>query len=58
MPFAVVRLGYAGTDKQIYLGARESDNEVEYFRAFIKLASSFEHPKENKKSQTDEEKFS
>jgi len=38
MPLAVVRLGEAGIDKQIYLGARETEIEVEYLKGFVALA--------------------
>lgn len=48
LPLAVVRLGRNGIAKQIYLGARENDNDVDYLRAFIDLARSYEHHKANK----------
>ncbi|MEM9102629.1 MAG: LysR family transcriptional regulator [Pseudomonadota bacterium] len=38
LPLAVVRLGKNGIDKQIYLGMRESDNDIQYLKAFIELA--------------------
>lgn len=33
-----VRLGREGIAKQIFLGARESDSEIDYLKAFIDLA--------------------
>lgn len=44
LPLAVVRLGENGIDKQIYLGTRESDREIEYLNAFIELARSHTQP--------------
>lgn len=41
LPLAVVRLGKQGIAKQIYLGTREGDSEVEYLRAFIGLARNY-----------------
>ncbi|MDF1821382.1 MAG: LysR family transcriptional regulator [Alcanivoracaceae bacterium] len=38
LPLVPVRLGKAGIDKQIWLGAREGDLSVDYLRAFIDLA--------------------
>ncbi len=38
MPVVPVRLGPNGIPKQIYLGAREADVNVEYLRAFVELA--------------------
>jgi len=38
MQIALVRLGPAGMSKQIYLGARDEDVEVEYLKAFVELA--------------------
>lgn len=38
LPIAAVRLGRKGIDKQIFLGVREADVEVDYLGAFIKLA--------------------
>jgi len=40
--FAVspVRLGREGVPKQIFLGVREADSEIDYIRAFIDLAST------------------
>lgn len=40
LPLSVVRLGKEGIAKQIYLGRRESDGDVEYLNAFIDLARS------------------
>lgn len=39
LPLAVVRLGERGIAKQIYLGTRESDSDIEYLKAFTQLAS-------------------
>ncbi len=52
-PLSVVRLGKSGIDKQIYLGTRETDNDVEYLKAFIELARSYKHQRANKESLTD-----
>lgn len=38
MPVVPVRLGANGIPKQIYLGAREADVDVDYLRAFVELA--------------------
>ncbi len=38
MPVVPVRLGANGIPKQIYLGAREADIDVDYLRAFVELA--------------------
>lgn len=38
MPVVPVRLGPNGIPKQIYLGAREADVNVDYLRAFVELA--------------------
>lgn len=38
MPVVPVRLGPSGIPKQIYLGAREADIDVDYLRAFVELA--------------------
>ncbi|WNH52162.1 LysR family transcriptional regulator [Stenotrophomonas oahuensis] len=38
MPVVPVRLGPSGIPKQIYLGAREADVDVDYLRAFVELA--------------------
>ena len=38
MDVAAVRLGPRGIAKQIYLGAREADIDIDYLRAFIALA--------------------
>ena len=35
---AAVRLGPRGIAKQIFLGARETDIDIDYLRAFIELA--------------------
>lgn len=44
LPLSVVRLGKAGIAKQIYLGTRDSDEGVEYLKAFIDLAASYKYP--------------
>ncbi len=46
LPLAVVRLGKEGISKQIYLGTREGDDDIEYLNAFIDLASSYEASEE------------
>jgi LysR family transcriptional regulator for metE and metH len=38
---APVRLGRDGIAKQIYLGTREADGEIDYLRAFVDLARSY-----------------
>ena len=38
MDVVPVRLGKEGIAKQIFLGARESDVEIDYLKAFIELA--------------------
>ncbi len=38
-----VRLGHDGVAKQIFLGLREADAEIDYMRAFINLASTHRH---------------
>ena len=38
-----VRLGRDGVAKQIFLGLREADAEIDYIRAFIELASTHRH---------------
>ncbi len=43
LPLSVVRLGEKGIPKQIHLGIRESDGDVEYLKAFIELAQSYRH---------------
>ncbi|PID46040.1 MAG: LysR family transcriptional regulator [Proteobacteria bacterium] len=46
LPLSVVRLGKEGVAKQIYLGTREDDKDIEYLSAFIEQARSFNHPTE------------
>lgn len=41
LPVAAVRLGEQGIAKQIYLGMREADAEIDYLRAFIALACQY-----------------
>lgn len=41
LPLSVVRLGKDGIAKQIYLGTRENDSDIEYLNAFIDLARSY-----------------
>ena len=43
LPLSVVRLGKTGIAKQIYLGTRESDENIEYLKAFTELARTYEH---------------
>jgi LysR family transcriptional regulator, regulator for metE and metH len=38
MDIVPVRLGKAGIAKQIFLGARESDTDIDYLRAFVDMA--------------------
>jgi LysR family transcriptional regulator for metE and metH len=38
MPIVPVRLGPRGIAKQIFLGAREADRQIDYLRAFVELA--------------------
>ncbi len=38
LPVVPVRLGKEGIDKQIFLGAREADVDIDYLRAFVNLA--------------------
>lgn len=42
LPLAVVRLGKEGIAKQIYLGTRESDANIEYLEAFVELARNYQ----------------
>ncbi len=44
LPLSLVRLGQSGIAKQIYLGTRDSDRDIEYLKAFTNLARSYEHP--------------
>ncbi len=44
LPLAVVRLGKEGIAKQIYLGTRDDDTQIEYLNAFIELASRHKLP--------------
>lgn len=44
LPLSVVRLGKSGIAKQIYLGTRESDADIEYLKAFTDLACNYKHP--------------
>ncbi len=44
LPLSVVRLGEDGIAKQIYLGTRESDADIEYLKAFTDMARSYKHP--------------
>ena len=37
-PVYPVRLGPSGVDKQIFLGIREADVEIDYVRAFLAMA--------------------
>ena len=44
LPLSVVRIGKEGLPKQIYLGSRESDADIEYLNGFIDLAGQFKYP--------------
>lgn len=44
LPLSVVRLGKDGIVKQLYLGTREGDNDIDYLKAFIELARNYKHP--------------
>jgi LysR family transcriptional regulator for metE and metH len=44
LPLSVVRIGEEGLPKQIYLGSRESDTDIEYLNGFIDLAGQFKYP--------------
>jgi LysR family transcriptional regulator for metE and metH len=39
IPVRPVQLGEAGIPKQIFLGLRERDRDVDYLNSFMKLAS-------------------
>jgi LysR family transcriptional regulator for metE and metH len=55
LPLSVVRIGKEGLPKQIYLGTRDSDADIEYLKGFIDLACRFKYPtleNENNVSQT------
>jgi len=43
MQIAQVRLGKQGIAKQIFLGVREADTEIDYLKAFITLAGEIAH---------------
>ncbi len=43
LPLSVVRLGEEGISKQIFLGTREGDSDIEYLKAFTDLARSYKH---------------
>lgn len=45
LPLSVVRLGKTGIAKQIFLGTREGDENVEYLKAFTEFARSNKHPR-------------
>jgi len=38
-----IQLGKQGIQKQIFLGIREADEEIDYLRAFVELARQFHH---------------
>ncbi len=44
LPVSVVQLGKNGIAKQIHLGIREGDRDVEYLKAFTELARNYAHP--------------
>ncbi|MBY0570659.1 MAG: LysR family transcriptional regulator [Burkholderiaceae bacterium] len=43
MQIAQVRLGKQGISKQIFLGVREADTEIDYLKAFVTLAGEIAH---------------
>ena len=43
MPIAQVRLGKHGIAKQIFLGMRQVDTEIDYLKAFVTLAAEIAH---------------
>ncbi|HEX2881212.1 MAG TPA: LysR family transcriptional regulator [Polyangiaceae bacterium] len=45
MRVVAIRLGRRGIPKQIHVGARKADFEIDYIRAFIKLARSVRAPR-------------
>jgi len=44
LPLAVVRLGETGIAKQIFLGTREGDTNIEYLNAFTEMARNYHQP--------------
>ena len=44
-PVYPVRLGKKGVAKQIFLGIRQEDNKIDYLKAFLELAQSFQATK-------------
>ena len=42
MDVVPVRLGRHGIAKQIFLGAREADFDIDYLQAFVELARTFD----------------
>lgn len=44
LPISVVQLGAYGLPKQIFLGTRESDTDIEYLSAFVETAKSIQAP--------------
>ncbi|MEM7071682.1 MAG: LysR substrate-binding domain-containing protein, partial [Pseudomonadota bacterium] len=44
LPISIVRLGKNGIAKQIHLGTRKNDRDIEYLKAFIELARHYKHP--------------
>ncbi|NLP31961.1 MAG: LysR family transcriptional regulator [Oligella ureolytica] len=43
LPIVPVKLGPQGIPKQIYLGSREADGQVDYLQAFVELARETSH---------------
>ena len=41
LPLSVLRLGRAGIAKQIFLGTRTNDGEIEYLDAFVEMARNY-----------------
>lgn len=44
LPVVPVRLGAEGIDKQIFLGAREADMDIDYLKAFVDMARKGSEP--------------
>ena len=45
LPLAVVRLGEKGINKQIFLGTRNGDTDIEYLNAFMEMARTYQQPR-------------
>lgn len=44
LPLHPLRLGETGVDKQIFLGLRKDDVQVDYLHAFVELARQYNQP--------------